>query len=63
MPADQPQQTWRKSTFSGTETDNCVEVAARLGTVAVRDSKNVDGPMLRFSAEPWRDACAWLART
>ncbi|MBW4721245.1 DUF397 domain-containing protein [Saccharothrix obliqua] len=36
---------WRKSTRS-TNTDSCVEVAR--GLVAVRDSKNPDGPVLGF---------------
>jgi hypothetical protein len=36
---------WRKSTYSGTSTDDgdCVELAAHG---AVRDSKNHDGPVL-----------------
>lgn len=44
---------WRKSTRSG---DNgCVEVAGNLPeTVAVRDSKDVAGPMLRFTPAAWR---------
>ncbi|HWE88678.1 MAG TPA: DUF397 domain-containing protein [Pseudonocardiaceae bacterium] len=36
---------WRKSTYSATET-NCVEIAFVPTAVAVRDSKNVDGPTL-----------------
>ncbi len=36
---------WRKSTRS-TNTNSCVEVAQ--GLVAVRDSKNAGGPVLRF---------------
>jgi hypothetical protein len=32
----------------------CVEVATNLpGTVAVRDSKDPDGPILRFGAAAW----------
>jgi hypothetical protein len=32
---------WRKSTYSGSNGGNCVEVAANLpGVVAVRDSKD-----------------------
>ena len=37
--------TWRKSSFSGTETD-CVELAWPANGVAVRDSKNPTGPVL-----------------
>lgn len=45
---------WRKSRRSGSSGDNCVEVAALPdGGYAVRDSKNTDGPMLRFSPREW----------
>ncbi|MGC4853991.1 DUF397 domain-containing protein [Micromonospora sp. DT4] len=44
---------WRKSTRSGNE-GNCVEVADNLaGVVAVRDSKDVEGPALTFSPAAW----------
>jgi hypothetical protein len=36
---------WRKSRFSGGGNNECVEVASTL--VAVRDSKNPTGPILR----------------
>jgi Domain of unknown function (DUF397) len=38
---------WRKSSYSGGNGGQCVEVAANLpGIVAVRDSKDPDGPAL-----------------
>ena len=37
--------TWRKSSFSGPETD-CVELAWPATGVAIRDSKNPDGDVL-----------------
>jgi hypothetical protein len=38
---------WRKSSYSSGNGGNCVEVAANLpGVVALRDSKNPDGPAL-----------------
>lgn len=41
---------WRKSTRSDANGGNCVEVAGNLpGLVAVRDSKDPDGPALTFS--------------
>ncbi|MBX7266508.1 DUF397 domain-containing protein [Micromonospora sp. Llam7] len=46
---------WRKSSRSGTGNGNCVEVATNVaGMVAVRDSKNPDGPMLTASPAEWR---------
>jgi len=45
---------WRKSSYS-TNNGNCVEVAQNLpGIVAVRDSKDPDGPVLVFTADEWR---------
>ena len=45
---------WRKSSYSGNGGSNCVEVASSLpGVVAVRDSKNPDGPILTFSRDEW----------
>ena len=45
---------WRKSSYSG-QGNTCVEVAKNVpGTVAVRDSKNPSGQVLRFSADAWQ---------
>jgi Domain of unknown function (DUF397) len=45
---------WRKSSYSGTA-GNCVEVATNLpGIVAVRDSKNPNGPKLIISSVEWQ---------
>jgi hypothetical protein len=45
---------WRKSSYSGTNGGNCVEVAQNLpGAVAVRDSKDPDGPKLAFGPDEW----------
>jgi len=46
---------WRKSSYSGSNGGNCVEVADNVpGVVAVRDSKKPDGPVLAFSPDEWR---------
>lgn len=45
---------WRKSRHSSSNGGNCVEVAPLPGVVAVRDSKDPDGPALAFSHEAWR---------
>lgn len=39
---------WRKSSRSGPQGGNCVEVAFLPSGVGVRDSKNPDGPVLVF---------------
>lgn len=49
--------TWRKSTYSGGNGGQCVEVAAS-GRVLVRDSKNPDRGRLGFSAQTWREFAA-----
>jgi hypothetical protein len=47
--------TWRKSSYSGANGGNCVEVAGNLpGVVAVRDSKDPAGPAVLFSPAAWR---------
>lgn len=43
---------WRKSTYS-TAQGNCVEAATLRGAVAVRDSKDPDGPKLTFVPAEW----------
>ena len=46
---------WRKSSRSGSNGGNCVEVATNLpGIVAVRDSKDRQGPALIFTPDEWR---------
>lgn len=46
---------WRKSSHSGSNGGQCVEVAFNLpGVVAIRDSKNPEGATLAFAPEQWR---------
>ncbi|MCF1595581.1 DUF397 domain-containing protein [Streptomyces muensis] len=44
-----------KSSYSGGNAgQECVEVARNIpGTIAVRDSKTADGPMLRITPKTW----------
>ena len=42
---------WEKSAHSGS--NGCVEVAFVDGNVALRDSKNKDGAVLRFTPREW----------
>jgi len=45
---------WRKSTYSGSNGGGCVEIARNLpGIVAVRDSKDREGPVLTFTPAEW----------
>jgi hypothetical protein len=52
---DLTEADWRKSSSSSSNGGNCVEVARNLpGIVAVRDSKDREGPALVFTADEWR---------
>ncbi|TDD29976.1 DUF397 domain-containing protein [Actinomadura sp. KC06] len=45
---------WRKSSHSGSGGAECVEVAVLTSQgVALRDSKNADGPMLSIAPSAW----------
>ena len=56
--------SWRKSSYSGNNGGNCVEVARNLpGAVAVRDSKHPDGPALVVSPAAWRSFTEALKAT
>ena len=47
--------TWVKSSYSGDNGGNCVEVAPAFpATIPVRDSKNPDGPVLTFAPPAWK---------
>ncbi|RSN68113.1 DUF397 domain-containing protein [Actinomadura sp. WAC 06369] len=43
---DLTKAAWRKSSYTGPNGGDCVELASFAETVAVRDSKDPDGPML-----------------
>jgi hypothetical protein len=46
--------TWVKSSYSGENGGNCVEIAPALPIVVpVRDSKVVDGPVLMLTRSAW----------
>ncbi|MEF9903799.1 DUF397 domain-containing protein [Streptomyces sp. P9-A2] len=44
---------WHKSSYSGNEGGECVEIAVTPGTVHVRDSKDLDRPQLTVHAAGW----------
>ncbi|MEU8123241.1 DUF397 domain-containing protein [Spirillospora sp. NPDC049024] len=47
---------WRKSSYTGSNGGNCVELADADGAVAVRDSKDPDGPVLLLRRAALRTA-------
>jgi hypothetical protein len=44
---------WFKSSYSGAEGGECVEVAAGTAVVHVRDSKAAAGPVVGVSRDAW----------
>jgi Domain of unknown function (DUF397) len=51
MMVDLSRAAWRKSVRSGY--NGCVEVGLVDGQIAVRDSKDRQGPVLMFTAHEW----------
>jgi Domain of unknown function (DUF397) len=45
---------WRKSSYSGSQGGNCVEVADQSQHVLVHDSQDAAGTVLRFTPDAWR---------
>ncbi|HEY6315009.1 MAG TPA: DUF397 domain-containing protein [Streptosporangiaceae bacterium] len=57
-------ERWRKSSYSGGQGGNCVEVADHGNRVLVRDTKqDRNGPVLRFSPAAWRRFAAQVKRS
>ena len=45
---------WRKSSYSGNDSDNCVEIGRNVpALVPVRDSKDIERPALAFGVSAW----------
>lgn len=57
-----PSVHWRKSTYSGDDGSNCVEVADLATRVGVRDSKDVGGVPLAVSKTAWASFVGQVAR-
>ncbi|MFF9485856.1 DUF397 domain-containing protein [Streptomyces sp. NPDC014676] len=50
---------WFKSSYSSSGDGNdCIEIAAALDVVHVRDSKNIEGPQLALTRHAWADFVA-----
>lgn len=50
-------ESWRKSSFSGSQGGNCIEVAGHDGMILVRDTKD-HGHVHRFTLASWREFVA-----
>ncbi|WBB64597.1 DUF397 domain-containing protein [Streptomyces sp. WMMC500] len=53
---------WRKSSYSGDNGGDCIEVATTPTTVPVRDSKDPNGPHLAFTPTAWAAFVAAVKR-
>ncbi|WP_052868193.1 DUF397 domain-containing protein [Streptomyces niger] len=53
---------WVKSSYSGTNGGDCIEIAAasHTETVHVRDSKDIRGPRLSVSHASWADFLVYV---
>ncbi|MFD5657634.1 DUF397 domain-containing protein [Streptomyces hirsutus] len=54
------QLNWFKSSYSGDEGGECLEVAADSTALRVRDSKERGGPRLTFTRSAWSGFVAGL---
>ncbi|MCQ4082575.1 DUF397 domain-containing protein [Streptomyces sp. RB6PN25] len=52
---------WFKSSYSGAQGGDCVEVAAGPHTIHVRDSKDVTRPSLSFGPGAWAAFIAYAS--
>lgn len=55
--------TWRKSTYSGGNGSNCVEVGGARPAVVVRDTTDRAGATLTFGPDAWRRFAATIKST
>ncbi|WP_324786631.1 DUF397 domain-containing protein [Streptomyces sp. H51] len=53
---------WFKSSYSGSQGDDCVEVAKGTQAVHVRDSKDQQSPELALSPTAWSDFVTYAAQ-
>ncbi|MEU7718377.1 DUF397 domain-containing protein [Streptomyces tibetensis] len=53
--------TWIKSSYSGNDGPDCVEVAIAQPSIHIRDSKNKDGSRLSFTDGAWSEFLEFTA--
>ncbi|MGY3204565.1 DUF397 domain-containing protein [Streptomyces sp. TE5632] len=56
------ERVWFKSSYSGSDGDDCVEVAKGTQTIHVRDSKDQRSPELALSLTVWSDFITYAAQ-
>jgi uncharacterized protein DUF397 len=54
---------WRKSSYSSAQGGECVEVAGLSERIAIRDSKNPDGPLLTIDTLTFAKFLKTIKRT
>ncbi|MEU9322719.1 DUF397 domain-containing protein [Streptomyces canus] len=54
---------WRKSSYSGDQGGECVEIAETVAAVAVRDSKTPAGPILTVDPAAFTTFVDWTSTT
>jgi hypothetical protein len=54
---------WRKSSFSGGQDTDCVEVSLDFDHAGIRDSKNATGPTVTVTAQSWSVFVTHVSRT
>ena len=60
---DQIERGWRKSSYSGNGGGDCIEVGHAHDGIAVRDTKDRTGPVLRFTPAVWRSFAGQVKRS
>ncbi|MGR4850648.1 DUF397 domain-containing protein [Streptomyces sp. LARHCF252] len=55
------QLDWFKSSYSGNDGPDCVEISIALPAVHIRDSKNEDGAHLAFTDGAWAEFLEFAA--
>ena len=54
---------WRTSSYSGANGGECVEVGQDQDLIAVRDTNDRTGPVLRFAPQTWRHFAQQVRRS
>ncbi|MGW7609565.1 DUF397 domain-containing protein [Streptomyces sp. NPDC054766] len=61
MSSGMTELAWFKSSFSGSQGDDCVEIAIAEQAVHVRDSKDVSRPAFLVEREQWSRFVGFVA--